>query len=146
MFNKFFSRRLRMELEELKHSHHLVLEKMGATMSLQKRQWEEERIFIEKNIRAEHDIKLKEAVTMTRLDAEQRIKKAELNAEGKLNDRTAALNKEYYDKLSEAMSKLHQEGNVTTKFTQDLALKMFENSPVNRTTTKVLTGKTEKDD
>lgn len=143
LFGKLFGHQLRLELEEIKHKHALEIKEMKADISREKKQWDEDRQRMVDKQNQEHEIKLKEVLTLTKLDSEQRIKKAELDFESKYNKKCEELNATHYDKLAAAMSKLHEEGNVTTKFTQDLALKMMESMPKHKTenTTKVLTGK-----
>jgi len=147
MFKTLFTAKLRTELAEIKHQHQLEIQEMKAEIAREKKHWEEDKKRTEKQLKDEHEIKLKEVLTLTKLDSEQRIKKAELDAESKHNQRVEKLNKEYYDKLSESMTKLHEQGNVSTQFTRDLALKMIEGMPRNNAETKVkvLTGTTTED-
>ncbi len=140
-FTRLFSSKFRMYLRELKHSHNLEIEGVAANFNREKSHWEEDKQRALNRIVEDHDIKLKEAITLTQLSGQQQAKQAELNFERKLNEATARLNKEYYDNLTEAMSKLHEEGNLTTKFTQELALKMMGSMPSNKSETRVLTGR-----
>lgn len=140
LFTNVFASKLRMELAEIKHAHALEIDTINAKLLRDKSLWEEDKARLTKKLTEDSEIKLKEVVTLTKLDSEQRIKQAELNADRKFNEKAEALNKDYYDKMTTAMSKLHEEGNVTTRFTQDLALKMMGNMPANKSETKVLTG------
>lgn len=140
MFAKFFTHKLRMELAELKHKHQLEINEIRANLATEERHWQEDRRRLTAQLKEEHEIKLKEIISLTKLDSDQRIKKAELDAEAKLNSTIAELNKVHYEKLQQSMTKLHEEGNVTTRYIQELSLKMFESAPKHKTETKVLTG------
>lgn len=140
LFRKFLFNRFRMHLEEEMHKYKLRTLELEADITRQKNQWAEDSSREKKKLKDEHDLKLKEIITLTKLDSEQRIKQAELDAARRLNEHSANLNKEYFDKLSAAMTKLHEEGNVTTKFQRDIALEMLKGMPKNISETKVLTG------
>lgn len=140
MLRKLFTHKLRMELAEVKHEHQLKLNESQAMLERERKHWDEDRQRIVDKLTQEHELKLKEVVTVTKLDSQQQIKKAQLDAEAELNKKVGVLNKEHYDRLADALNKLHTEGNVTTKFTQDLALQMMSHLPANKSETKVLTG------
>jgi vacuolar-type H+-ATPase subunit E/Vma4 len=140
MFSKLFTSKLRMELAEIKHKHTLEIKELTAQIELEKRHWTEDRERLIKKLKDEHDLKLKEAVTMVKLDGQQQAKQAQLDADRKLNLEVQKLTEQHYESLKAAMTKLHEEGNVTTKFTQELALKMMQGMPANKSETKVLTG------
>jgi Skp family chaperone for outer membrane proteins len=131
--------KLRMELEELKHKSRLEIAEIRTEVDREKKQWAKDKNLELERMEKEHEIKLREVVSLTKLDSEQRIKKAELEFQEKFNQKCEELNKTHYDKLSQAMTKLHEEGNNTTKFTQDLALKMMEGMPTHKLQTKVIT-------
>lgn len=140
MITKLFTSKLRMELAELKHKHGLELKEKTADFMLAKREWVLEKEQLLKTLKEEHRLKLTEMVTLTKLEGQQLSKRAELDAESKLNSEIKKLTTDHYESLKNAMTKLHEEGNVTTRFTQDLALKMLEGMPSNKSETKVLTG------
>lgn len=140
MLGRLFTRKLRMELEEVRHKHKLEVDEIKANIEREKRHWAEDKTREVTNLKKEHDLKLKEAVTLAKLDSEQRIAQAKTDGDKKLNDTVEKLTKEHYDRLSTAMTKLHEEGNITTKFTQDLALKMFEKNPPKTKRIEKLTG------
>ncbi len=147
MFRWLTTSALRMELEEIKHKHKLVMAEMSDGIVRDKKHWEEDKARAIKTLQQDYEaklseqaLKLKEAVTLAKLDSEQRIKQAQLDADRKMNAEVAKLNSEHYEKLKESMTKLHEEGNANTKFTQDLALKMIGSMPSNKSETKVLTG------
>jgi hypothetical protein len=146
--------RLKREIEELKSLHRIEMAELEAKSARDLADKEATFERKQKDANKEHELKTKEVVTLLRLEAEQKNKQVELNyqrqtdvlkieLDQKLNQKTSDLLKESYDKLAAAMTKLHEEGNVTTKFTQDLALKMMGGMPEHKTTTKVITGKSE---
>ncbi len=76
---------LRMELAELKHKHDLKIQEMNASFERERKAFHDEMNFVKRQLVQEHELKLKEAVVLTKLDSEQRIKQAELEAERKIN-------------------------------------------------------------
>lgn len=147
---KIFRLRIQREIEELKHLHRIQLAEYDAALDRR----EKEIVQKEKELAKEHEIKLKETVSLLKLDSEQKTKQLEIDNQRKVDalesshrkeiaKEKESLLEEHYKKLSEAMAKLHEEGNVTTRFTQDLALKMLEGAPKHKVETRVLTGKAE---
>lgn len=135
-----FTSKLRMELEEIKHKHTLELERATEKFTREKQLWDEDKNLLIKKLKQEHDLKLQETVTLLKLSAEQSSKQQELNylrqieeikskAQTEIVGVKTSLAEEYYNKLSDALNKLHTEGNNTTKFTQELALKMLDKAP-----------------
>lgn len=143
MITRLFTRKLRMELEEVKHKHNLELREMQAQMEIEKRHWQEDRSRELAQLKKEHELKITEATTLLRLESQQKTKQAELDYQSKLNDAVKRLNDANYDAMTRAMTKLHEEGDKNTRFTQDLALKMIGSMPANKSETKVLTGSIE---
>lgn len=151
MFFGFLASKLRMELKELKHAHTLEIKEKDAEFQRGKSQWDEDKARLIKELESNHALKLKEVVTLTKLDSEQKVKQLELDSQRKIdalkneNIKEISLLKEnlltdHYNKLSVAMGKLHEEGNHTTRFTQELALKMFESAPKHTVRTEQITG------
>lgn len=145
-----FTHKLKIELEEIRHKHRLELTERQADFDREKKVWEEDRERLTISLTKEHELKLKEVVTLTKLDSEQKSKQMELNFQRKISelesknirdmaDLKAKLTEEHYTKLTAAMTKLHEEGNTATRFTQELALKMFANAPKNKTQHKLIT-------
>lgn len=108
---------------------------------------------LKKELEHQHKLDLEEAIALHKLEFQQKTKQMELDFNRNLQDQQLRkeqeilhhkerLNKEFYENLTQAMSKLHQEGNLTTQFVQDLAFKMFEKSP--ETKIKVLTNTEQK--
>lgn len=139
MFGKLVTSKVRMDLEELRHKHKLETEALREQFTTEKRRFEEDKKRHIKQLTEDHEIKLREAVSLSRLHSEQLVKQAELRAQELLNAKIAQLNSDHYDKLSESMTKLHEEGNANTRFTKELALSIFKGMPEHKTTTKVIT-------
>jgi vacuolar-type H+-ATPase subunit E/Vma4 len=141
MFKFLMSSNLRKELAEIKHAHKLQINEIQADMEQQKRHWEEDKKRQKEQLEKEHDIKLTEVLSLTKLDGEQRAKRAELEYQEKLNNATETLYKDHYKRLNDALIKLHSEGDKNTKFTQEIALTMLKGMPVAKTknTTRVIT-------
>lgn len=151
MFRTFKASQLQLELNELKHKHRLDLEAQTAQFNREKAEWEKDKKRLEEDLKKDHEIKLREVLSLTKLESQQKIKQLEIDSErrinevkaaseNKMNDEIRRLNQEHYDKLSTAMAKLHEEGNATTKFQQELALKLIGSMPTAKSETKVLTG------
>lgn len=147
--NKTLSEKMR--LEEEAHKQKLRLEEEKATFQRQKTQWEEEKQtlikkhreemeeFIKKS-KAEFDLKLLEAVTLAKLDSEQKIKQLDLDLTRQLTEEKVKhieelssvkndLNTKYYDKMTEAFADMQLNGDKNTKFVQEMALKIFDRVP-----------------
>lgn len=150
---KVWKLQLQREIEELKSLHRIELKEKEAELMLQIRDREEQLKRREADLVKDAEIKTREVVSLLKLESEQKLRQLEIDFQRKLDaaDRKAEqqvvamksnLLQEHYDKLATAMSKLHEEGNITTKFTQELALKMMGNAPAHKTETRVLTGKT----
>lgn len=140
------------EVSKIKAEHQLEMNRLNSEFKQEKKNWDEDKSRLVDQLQKEHDLKLKEILTLTKLDSEQKIKQMQLDATRsvdelrnqnikEMSNLKESLLTDHYNKLSEAMGKLHQEGNHQTKFTQELALKMLEGMPKNSIETKVLTGK-----
>lgn len=136
---KLFRLKLEKELAESKMIHEIAIKKKDAEL-----------ILLEQKLRAEHELALKEAVTLLKLDSEQKISQIKLDYSKKTyaSDRAKEqeflklkedLLKENHDKFNQTISKIHEDGNVTTRFVQELAYKMMEKAPATKIETKLIT-------
>lgn len=57
---------------------------------------------------------------------EQSLRKLEAVSLKEVSELKSSLAKEYYDKMTEAMTKLNLDGSQQSKFVQELSLKMFD--------------------
>lgn len=136
---KLFQLKWKKELEELKSIHRIEMAEKDAALER-----------LKKEHQSEFDIRINEATSLLKLQSEQKTKQLEIDYERKVT----ALRKEMsedllkvkekvlqdgYEKLSVATQRLHEEGNITTKFVQDLAINMMNKAPSAKV--KVLTGK-----
>ena len=146
------------KLEEERQKHRLVLEDREAKFKRQESEWlaDRERLqihFDEDKARAMEEMTRRAEVeqvelkAMMKLESEQKIAKALLEAEKKVIAKDAEisdlkkkhaeematqkseLTKEHYDNLKENLEKFHSEGNTTTKFMQEMSLAMLEKRP-----------------
>lgn len=142
---------LRMELAEIQHKHNLEIQEKDAAFQRERKMWDEDKGRLESQLKKDHELKMKEVVTLTKLDSEQRVKQIELDSQRKIDElrnkniqelaeAKVRLTEEHYEKLNQALVKLHSEGDKNTKFTQELALKMFESAPKHTVRTEQLTG------
>jgi len=69
MFQKLFTHKLRTELAEIEHQHQLEIQEMKAEIAREKKHSEEDKKRTEKQLKDEHEIKLKEVLTLTKLDS-----------------------------------------------------------------------------
>ncbi len=147
---KIFVYKLKKELEEVKSLHRIEMQEKNAAFELLKKQSTQE-----------IEMKTREVTALLKLQSEQKIAQIELDSkkasaeialtyekkandlEKKSNDKLLALQsklmQDFQDKFTSAISKLHEEGNVTTKFVQDLALNMLGKNPATKTEVKMIT-------
>ena len=123
---------------------------------------EREKKEFEDRLQQEYEIKLQEAVTLTKLEAQQAVKQAELDKERAITKLTsenakaiseleANLAEEYYQKLTAAFTDIQMNGDKNSKFVQELTLQMLNKMPSPHvgvgvsvdSNTKALNGKTE---
>lgn len=125
------------KIQEEKHKHNLELEAKLSEFKRDKTLWEKEKLELENKLKAEHDIRLLEATTLSVLDSQQKQKQAEIDFKRQLNDQALKhsqeisklreeLNQSYYDKLQDALTKMSTDGNANSRFIQDVMLKMLE--------------------
>lgn len=133
---KLFRLKLEKELAETKLIYEIEIKKKDA-----------ERKILEDSLRADHQLKLTEAVTLLRLDSEQKNKQLELSFQRKMDEFQRGKEQEFlklkegllsdnHNKFNEVISNIHEKGNLTTKFVQELAVKMMEKAPPMRIETK----------
>lgn len=138
------------ELEEMSQLHRLQMKEKEADLVRVTKDKEQSIALLEKKLTTESDMKLRESIALLEMNAEQKeqtmtakhkeelesVKREAKNEFIKLKDNLLSEN---FEKMSQAMTKLHEEGNVTTRFTQDLALKMMEGMPKAKLETRVIT-------
>lgn len=130
-----------MTLEKEKHTHGLIVQGKEADLARTKKNHTEDMTRLTSQLKADHDVKLTEAVALAKLESEQEKaqaaidnKKELLKAEGafqkELSEYKTKSAKEYYDKITKAQDDLYTKGSTATKFVQDMALTMLEKAPV----------------
>lgn len=113
------------KIEDLQRS----LKRQAEDHSDDRKKWEKERA----------ELKDAEAIISKRFDDQKALayKTMELEFKGKMQDQEKALRNELdvrlraaldenFTKLKDSLSKLHEEGNAQTKFTEQIALKMMD--------------------
>lgn len=142
-------------LAEIRHEHNLKLKEKEALFSRIEKEWKEDKTrleaqFVEDKERAIEHIKQDsereqlELKTLMKLESEQKIAKAILDAEKKIILKDAEISdlkkvhaeqlaqlksdlaKEHYDNLQANLEKFHTEGNTTTKFMKELSMEMLK--------------------
>ena len=81
--------------------------------------------------RAAHEIKLREVLSLKDIENKQSLQELKEDYAQKLIDEKERLNKEFYSRMTDELSKLHSEGNSQTKFVQNLALEMVKGKTTN---------------
>lgn len=144
-------RKFQMSLEEERHKQRLAIESEKAVFAREKEIWKAEKEEIvaraardkkefEETLKRQHEITLQEAVTLAKLDSQQKVKQAELDRDrqttelrtvhaeeiSKLRSESA---ENHYNKLTEAFQEIQLNGDKTSKFVQELALKMVDGFP-----------------
>lgn len=144
-------KRFQMKLDEEKHAQKLAFDEKKAVFDREKAVWEtekkeivaraeRERSEFEERLKKDHELKLTEAVTLAKLDSQQKVKQAELDRDRQITElrtqQAEALAKvksdtaeEYYKRMTTAFTEIQLNGDKSTKFVQELALKMFDHQP-----------------
>lgn len=140
-----------MKLEEESHKHRLRLQEEKAVFDREKKVWEvekkemvdrfdREKKEFQNKVEQEFSLKTQEAVTLTKLESQQKIKQAEIDKERAINTLStkhaeelskirSTTAEEHYKKLTEAFQEIQLNGDKNSKFVQELALKVFEKLP-----------------
>lgn len=143
-----------MKLEVEAHKHHLKLQEEKAVFDREKRVWEIEKKELqdraardkkefEDRLKADSDLKMQEAITLMKLESQQKVKQTELDKDRSLNQLETVhstelskvksdLAEEYYRKLTSAFQDIQMNGDKNSKFVQELALKVFDRVPTTR--------------
>lgn len=135
---KLLRLKLKSELEELKSIHRIEMAEAEAKIEATRTKLEKEseiKLFeLASNLRLKHD----QAVAKIQLEKDREIDKIRNAAASDLLDAKEKLLADSTARIKDAMTKLHEEGNVTTKFVQDIALKMFEHAPASKSEMKFI--------
>ena len=134
--------RFRMDLEKERHDQKLKQDALRSQIETDQKMSRQLLDRERTNLKETHKLKLEEAKTLAELHKSQEIAAIKLEAEAKIlnmqedfNKKLTAhesrLNKEHFDRLSEALSKLHSEGNAHTQYVKDVFFKVLENMPKN---------------
>lgn len=102
-----------LDVQKQKLSHEYEILKRDNTFQFEKNQ---------KLIEMDYNKKLTEQAALY----EKSLRQLEANSTKEQADLKAKLAKEYYDKMSDAMTKLNLDGSSQSKFVQELSLKMFD--------------------
>jgi len=130
-------------------------------------QWKEDARRTEKKLQEDHDRKVLEVTSLLKLDHAQQVKQLEIDYKRKLQDQEIAhkeemmtvksnadaekikiqtdLAQKYYDQMHASLSEFHTEGNTTTKFMHEMALKMIDRPVRASLDSTVLVGSPEKE-
>jgi len=110
------------QLEELKAEKRNV----ETTLLAERKKLEIE--FAEKESRL--NLKIEEIKQLHKLDIEQQVATIKNDYTLKLVNEKEKLNTAFYEKMSTELAKIHSDGNVQTKFIQELSLKMLDKAPM----------------
>lgn len=144
-------KRMDMVLEQERHKQTLKLQSEVAVFEREREIWKKEKADLEARYKRENEefenrlkkdfeIKLTEAVTLTKLESQQLIKQAELDKERKISELQVEMaqkiaviqeeeSKNHYNKLTQAFETMQLHGDKNTKFVQELALKILDKTP-----------------
>jgi hypothetical protein len=136
---KLFANKLRKELEEIRSLHRIQIKEKEAEIDLLKR-----------NAQQEIEMKTREVISLLKLEADQKNAQLQIDSEKKINEIRHKASEDllvlkekvlmdFQEKFTAATAKLHEEGNVTTKFVQDLALNMMGKQPTAKFEAKMIT-------
>jgi hypothetical protein len=119
-----------LKLKELSHQHSLEIKEKNMQMDRIGSIAQIDLIRSEEQLKASSCLQLKEEIFKIKMDAEKRIAQIELDQKVSESKMRSEMETEYYNKLKNALEELHTKGNVTTKFMQEIALKMFDRAPI----------------
>lgn len=144
-----------MKLEVENHKHTLKLQEEKAVFERERKVWETEKKELEERakrektefetrIKADNELKMQEVTTLTKLDSQQKIMQLAVDKDRAFNALKTAhseelskvrtdLAEQYYEKLTVAFQDIQMNGDKNSKFVQELALKIFDQAPKNRT-------------
>lgn len=144
-----------MKLEVENHKHTLKLQEEKAVFERERKVWETEKKELEERakrektefetrIKADNELKMQEVTTLTKLDSQQKIMQLAVDKDRDFNALKTAhseelskvrtdLAEQYYEKLTVAFQDIQMNGDKNSKFVQELALKIFDQAPKNRT-------------
>lgn len=147
--------RMEMDIEKEQHKHGLALDSERAVFDREKKIWEKEKQELtdravrdkeefEKYLTKDLEIKHNEAITLIKLESQQKIKQAELDRDRGINDlktehaeelstMKSELAEDYYNKLTKAFQEIQLNGDKNSKFVQDMAMKIMDRVPASRT-------------
>lgn len=129
-----------MLLVEARHKFGLERETLEARFKRSQEDFQQDKKSFENSLKREYDLKEKETIGLLKLDSEQRSRQAELDRDraiqelkiqhveeiSKLKSDLAA---EFYQKMQTELSKLNSEGNASTRFVQEMSLKLLDKAP-----------------
>ena len=81
---------------------------------------------VETTLKKEYASKEKMAVAMMEIEKKEAILKIKGELQTEFNTKSAKANEENYEKLSASLTKLHEEGNATSQYVQELSLKFID--------------------
>lgn len=148
---KLIGLKWKQEFEQLKSLHDIEMKKAESQLRLLANEKAQEFQLMEAKLTQKHELALTEATQLMKLSYQQEMKQKDLDYQRQINELKAGhlvdqatfrqkLQDDNYERLKDAMGKLHEEGNVTTKFTHELALKMLDRVPVAKSEHKYLQG------
>ncbi len=133
-------RKVEMEMELERHRQKLALEGERAVFTREKAVYEVDKKEMEDRLKREMELSKTEAITLMKLESQQKIKQTEIDTQRTINElkalhteelakvRTSSA-EEYYKRLTAAFQDLQVNGDKNSRFIQDLALKMFDKVP-----------------
>jgi methyl coenzyme M reductase subunit D len=135
-----------MLLTEARHKFALERETLEARFKRSHDDFHADKAKFEDSLRREFDLKEKEVIGLLKLDSEQRSRQAELDRDRQIQElkmkHTEEISKlrsdlasEFYQKMQTELSKLNSEGNVNTRFVQEMSLKLLDKASATNTNT-----------
>lgn len=113
---------LEFEKKNLKQELELEKRKIDSQMRMAKSEFQQEKSLWNKS--KDVEISNLKGQLVTKFEQDKAAIKAEFDT--KLVKAEAKLNEEFYSKMTEALNDLHTKGNHSTKFVQDIAMKMMD--------------------
>jgi hypothetical protein len=143
--------KMQMEIEKETHKQKLAMDSKTAIFDREKEIWNtekkellekstRERLEFEDRLKKDSEIKMLEAISLTKIESQQAIAQARVDAVREINkvrtemaEKVAKIQGEesekFYNKLTEAFQEMQLNGDKNSKFVQEMALRILDKTP-----------------
>lgn len=126
------------ELAEIKSQHKIEMNAAKAEIDALKLEQEKSNELKIREVTSLLKIEHQQKLAQLQLDKDRSIETIRQNAAEEVLRQKEQLIADSAKRLNDAMTKLHEEGNVTTKFIQEMSLKMLDHVPSHKSEMKFI--------